>query len=298
MTDRTRGIVAYLAIAFGMAWLLWGIPIRLGVSPQSPAFQLVVLPGGFAPAFAAIVVRQWITREGFADAGWRVHPRAWPYYLVAWLLPLFVAGMILTLAVTFRIAQPDFSLQRALQVLVPQRAGQWRRLPSGIRLLLPVQLLIVAVVTTPILWGEEFGWRGYLQSRLLGNRPLLAAVTTGLIWGVWHFPLLLRGYDFPGHPLVGFLVFPVDTVLLSIIFGWLRARTGSIWSASLAHAATNAVGASLTTLLFLGGPHWILVSYFGVLGWIPLGLVCGWIVATGRLTPAPEPRDETARWTS
>jgi membrane protease YdiL (CAAX protease family) len=286
MRERTRGIAGYLLIAFGMAWILWEVPVRLGVAVRSPVFQLAMLPGAFAPAVAALVVRKWITREGFADAGLRVNPRKWPYYLVAWLLPLLVVGVVLGLAVTLHISRPDFSLQRGLGFLLPRDARPLPALSPGIRLVIPFQLLITAVVAAPLLWGEEFGWRGYLQRRLLAGRPLLAAVATGLIWGAWHLPLLLRGYGYLDRSALGLVLFPVDTVLLSIIFGWLRERTGSIWSASLAHSATNAVGVSLLMLLFLGGPHWELVSYFGVLGLIPLGGVCAWIVLTGQLKPA------------
>jgi membrane protease YdiL (CAAX protease family) len=203
MTGKTKGIVVYLAVAFGMAWVLWEIPLRFGLSPRSPLLQLAALPGAFAPAVAAIVV--------------------------------------------------------------------------------PIQLLVTALLATPILWGEEFGWRGYLQVRLLGQHPLLAAVATGLIWGVWHYPINLRGYNFPGHPVLGLVVFPVSTILLSIMFGWLRLRTGSVWAASLAHAATNAVGGSLITLLFAGGPDSIFVGYLGLLGWLPLGVLCAWIVFSGQL---------------
>jgi hypothetical protein len=39
-----------------------------------------------------------------------------------------------------------------------------------------------------------------------------------------------------------------------------------------------AFGGSLTTILFLGSPNWIFVNYSGILAWIPLGIVCGWIV--------------------
>jgi hypothetical protein len=38
-------------------------------------------------------------------------------------------------------------------------------------------------------------------------------------------------------------------------------------------------------LLFFGGPNWILLSYVGVLAWVPLGALCLWTVATGRLNP-------------
>jgi membrane protease YdiL (CAAX protease family) len=287
MNDRTKGIVSYLLLAFGMAWALWEVPLRLGLSPRNPLFQLAALPGGFAPAIAAIIVRKWITREGFADAGLRLNLRKWPYYLVAWLLPLPVTAIIIALAVALRVSQPDFSLLRALEALMPQGVSPLPPVPPYLWLVLPFQFMITALVATPILWGEEFGWRGYLQPRLLGHHPLLAAVTTGLIWGVWHYPLNLRGYNYPDQPILGLVVFPVGTVLLSIVFGWLRLRTGSIWSASLAHSATNAIGGSLTMLLFMGGPNWIWVSYLGLLGWIPLGALCAWIVFSGQLQLGP-----------
>jgi membrane protease YdiL (CAAX protease family) len=287
MDSKTKGVVSYLLITFGMAWILWEIPLRLGVSTRSPLFQLAVLPGAFAPAVAAVIVRKWITHEGFADAGLHLNLQKWPYYLLAWLLPLLVTPVIVTLAIALGISQPDFSLQRALRTLAPD-ASPPASMPPAIWLVLPVQLMVTALVATPVLWGEEFGWRGYLQVRLVAHRPVLAAAATGLIWGVWHYPLTLRGYTYPDQPVLGLLVFPVSTILLSIIFGWLRLRTGSVWAASLAHAATNAIGGSLTTLLFMGGLNGIFVSYLGVLGWIPLGGLCAWIVLRGGLATHSE----------
>jgi membrane protease YdiL (CAAX protease family) len=93
------------------------------------------------------------------------------------------------------------------------------------------------------------------------------------------------GYQYPAAP-PGLLTFPVTTILLSIIFGWLRLRTGSIWPACVAHAASNVVGASMTVVLFMGGPCWILVSYWGgVFGWLPLAAMSVWIAVTGGLRP-------------
>jgi len=280
-----KGVISFLLLAFGLAWISWEIPIRLGVLPHNPLFQVAALPGGFAPAIAAIIVRRWITHEGFADAGLRPHLRKWPYYLVGWLLPLVMTACIVILAVALGLSQPDFTLKQALAVLAPGNAGSLPAIPGYVWAVLPIQLLITALVATPILWGEEFGWRGYLQLRLLAQRPLLAAIATGVIWGMWHLPLNIRGYNFPDHPLLGLFVFPVSTTLISIIFGWLRLRTGSIWASSLAHAATNAVGGSLTMLLFAGRPGGIFVSYLGILSWIPLGALCAWIVLTGQLKP-------------
>jgi len=268
-------------IAFGLAWVLWAIPILgTNVSPRTPLFQLVILPGAFAPAFAAFVVRKWVTGEGFGDAGLRPHLQRWQPYAVGLLWPLVAVAVIVSLALLTGLDPGS--------VAAPLVGGTQPRcgcapLPAALWLLIPVQLLIVAILATPIPWGEEFGWRGYLQVAVMRDRPLLAAVATGLIWDVWHYPLILAGYQFPDHRWLGLVVFPVSTVLMSIFLGWSRSWAGSVWAPSLAHSAANAVGGSLTLLLFLGGPNWIYVSYLGVLGWIPLGLLCTWISLTGRL---------------
>ena len=288
MTPGARGIAAFLVLAFGFAWVAWGLALASGVSPTADIgrFQLFLVPGAIAPAIAAATVRKWVTHEGFADAGLHLNLRRWPFYLVAGFLPLLAVVVIVGLAVATGLSEPDFTLVRVLKTLAP---GRNLALPSWVLPVLPAELLLASVASSPLLFGEEFGWRGYLQLRLLAHRPLLAAIATGLIWGVWHYPLLLVGYQFPGHTVAGLAVFPVTTVLLSIIFGWLRLQSGSIWPACLAHAATNAVGMSLTMLLFLGGPNWLLVSYLGVLGWLPLGALSAWIVLTGRLAPAIGP---------
>ena len=277
-----KGIVAYLLIAFGMAWVIWEIVIRLGITVKSPLFQFAALPAAFAAATAAFVVRKWITREGFADAGLRLNLRKWPYYMVAWLLPLLVVGCIVILAPLLGL-RPGFSLERGFQSLMS--AGGPAHVPSHPWILIGA-MPINAIFATPILFGEEFGWRSYLQLRLFPDRPVLSAVVTGMIWAVWHYPVMLRGYNFPDNRLLGLVVFPVSTIFLSIIFGWLRLQTGTIWSSSLAHSATNTMGASLIVLLFGGGASLLFVSYVGILGWMPLGALSAWIVFTGQLKPA------------
>lgn len=290
----TKGIVWFLILAFGGAWGMWEAAIRLGVPVGSALFQLAVLPGAFAPAIAAFIVRKWITREGFQDAGLKLAPGKWPYYLVAWFLPLIVMAAIVCQAESLSLGKPDFSLMTALKGLAAGRKLP-ANLPADLSVLVVLQLMITAIVTTPLLFGEEFGWRGYLQRRLFPGRPLAAALATGPIWGVWHWPLILRGYDFPDHPLIGALLFPVTTTLLSIIFGWLRERSGSIWVPSLAHAATNAVGGSLSLLWFYGGASPIFISYVGILGWTPLAALCLVLFLIGQLKPRPSAQTSDSR---
>src|SRR5271165_2229135 len=113
-----RGVVAYLLIAFGMAWACWEVPIRLGISMSHTLFYKIALfVGAFAPAVAAFIVRKWITHEGFADAGLRLNLRKWPYYIVAWLLPLVVVGCIVISASLLGLGKPDFFLVRGIKYL-------------------------------------------------------------------------------------------------------------------------------------------------------------------------------------
>jgi membrane protease YdiL (CAAX protease family) len=289
--STVRGIVSYLLITFLGAWSLWigGWILALRVFQISASnlwFQFFLLPGSFMPAIACIVVRKWITREGFSDAGLKPNfRRGWPYYLFgAYVLPVLVVGTIIVLSLLLKVSRPDFSLQRAFSVLLPGKAVPAIHMTPLLGLGLVAQTFVVGIpLAALVTWGEEFGWRSYLQIRLFGGRPVLAAIVTGLIWGIWHYPVILMGYEHYDNVILGLILFPVSTVLLSIIFGWLRFRTGSVWAASAAHGATNNFGSSVTFLLFVGGPHFIFVAYLGIFAWIPLGMLCAWIIGTKQL---------------
>jgi membrane protease YdiL (CAAX protease family) len=155
----------------------------------------------------------------------------------------------------------------------------------------PLSLILSALggtlISAPLFIGEEFGWRGYLQLRLLARRPLLAAVATGLIWGVFHYPVILVGYEGYENAFLGLAIFPVFTILLSIILGWLRLKTDSVWVTCLAHAGANGLGGSLTAYLFLHSGQFSFLSYAGILAWIPLGAICAMLILTGQLRPHP-----------
>lgn len=296
-----KGTAWFLVLCFGFAWGWWEAVLATGVSVLDWRFQLYVLPGAFAPAIAAFVVRKWITREGFADAGLRLNLHRWPYYLFAWLLPLLVVAVIVAEATLMGIGQPDFTLERAIASGI---AGRDLRAADNPGLLIVPQVMMVALLSIPLLWGEEFGWRGYLQIRLFADRPVVAAIATGLIWAVWHFPLTLRGYNYPDAPVLGSLLFVPVTITISYILGWIRARTGSIWATSLGHAATNAIG-GLALLWLAGTAGPLMISYAGVLALPPLLLVCVALFLSsrriGRGSPLPhvDPRvdaDDISRY--
>ncbi|SHN47498.1 CPBP family intramembrane glutamic endopeptidase [Cryptosporangium aurantiacum] len=219
----TRGVRWYLILSFG---LFWGWILTMWATGVSLTNPLAQLPGGFAPAIAAFVVRRYVTREGFADARLRLRWRAaWRYYVLAWLAPIGVLAVTVVLAVLF--------------------AG-YR--PSGLGVVAP--FVLIALVVPPIFFGEEFGWRSYLQQRIVA-RPTVAVLVTGLIWGVWHWPLAFTGYaDYDNLPL-GLATWTVHTLLIGILLGWLFVRSGSVWVTCLAHGCSNLVGGVGAELLLV-----------------------------------------------
>jgi uncharacterized protein len=284
MNTRTKGILWYLLIAFGLAWANWEAAYRLAGTNHPIYGMILAAPAVFAPALATFVVRKWIAREGFGDAGLRIDLSKWRYYLVAWLLPLFIVGCIAVLSPICGGAKPDYSFHTGIQYLL--KLGMPASLLRYPKLLI-VYWIVSAVPKSFVLFGEEFGWRGYLQLRLFPGRPLAAAVGTGIIWAIWHYPLTLRGFNYPDHPYIGsFLVFPVGATLLSIVYGWLRLRSGSIWASSLAHSANNVIGGGIWILLFGDKVNHLISSPAGILGWVSLGALSAWIVFTGQLKPA------------
>ncbi len=269
---KTKGVLFFLAITFSVAWIPLGIQRLLGLqSPGEQAtlvddiiFTLLTLPTSFSPAIGALIVRKWVTREGFADAGLRLYFRkSWPYYLCALCYPLVVVPVALFLAWVSQAGTPDFSAIRAGSLL---------------------QMVLLSLISTPVIWGEEFGWRGYLQIRLFAGKPALAAIATGVIWGIWHYPMILMGFLFSGNPL-GLALYPVNMIFTSILYGWLMARSGSVWTASLAHAMGNSLLNPLLQSL-LPGVGWPLVwAGFRMAG---LVLICVWILLKGRFFPAEQ----------
>lgn len=82
--------------------------------------------------------------------------------------------------------------------------------------------------------------------------------------------------------LVGLLVYTAQTVALSVILGWLRLRSGSVWATSLMHAANNVIGGQFFLALFVGAGK-LTPAAWDAFSLIPLGILCGWILLNRRL---------------
>jgi membrane protease YdiL (CAAX protease family) len=112
--------------------------------------------------------------------------------------------------------------------------------------------------------GEELGWRGLLLRELSPLGFWRLSLLTGVVWGIWHAPLILQGHNFPDAPVVGIVVMTGWTVATSPLFTYLTVRSRSVLAATLLHGSFNAV-ASLS-LVYLTGAGNLLAGPVGGAG--------------------------------
>jgi uncharacterized protein len=119
---------------------------------------------------------------------------------------------------------------------------------AGQAMMPPEIFLVVAIfqgiVISPFLgvlvaFGEEYGWRGYLQGELIKLGKVRGILLVGVIWGLWHAPVIAMGYNYPGYPIAGIFMMTIYTIVLGFILGYAVLKTGSVWLAAYLHALSN-----------------------------------------------------------
>ncbi len=224
------------------------------------------------PAIAVIITRL-ITKEGFRDALLGTGRRkSGKYYAAAVIFPVLlplISGLILHLF-----------------IVKSGSIGDSAFCDNG---MLTAALLLTAPATGVAMavhgFGEELGWRGYLTPKLEELMPTpLAIVVTGIIWALWHGPLLAYGYDFGRDydffPYGGFIAMIVMCIALSAFLTWLTKRTDSVYPAALCHMVLDLTLTSELSLFAAradGTPFEYRVSEFWVLilSTFPVMIVCG-----------------------
>jgi CAAX protease family protein len=302
----TRGVAAFVAIAYGFSWLcVLGFVLGFGTEPgKAPGmFKAIAALSMFGPTVATLLVARGVSPLPSIkrDTGLGLGQHRLRFFLLAWLgTPGVVLGTLLLSALVYPQAMDltGLSSVRALLAQLPPEAVEKLGKLAEPRVFLALQVvqgaLLGPLLNAPIIFGEEWGWRGYLLPRLLPLGQWRALVLSGVIWGLWHAPLILLGYNYPQHPVLGILLFTGVCVLLGILLGWMRLATGSIWSAVLAHGSLNALGPVVMVLGHAGSPpDTALVGITGWPGWLVLAALVGVLVLTRRLPvrQPDEPRD-------
>ena len=110
--------------------------------------------------------------------------------------------------------------------------------------------VIFSFIGTASLFGEEYGWRGYLQEILqirFGKR--IGVILLGIIWELWHFSIIIiwRKNSIV-MDIFGYTVRFIFIISVAIMMGYVYMKTKNIWVTAIIHAINNSMGtASLYT---------------------------------------------------
>lgn len=265
----------------GLAWLV-ALPLWLGPGLHHPQFTLIAALMMWTPAFAAVIVSLFERR--IKNFGREVG--LWPVRPIGKFLLGVVLGILIPLALIFQalfvgdvlgVYPADFQNLVAVRVLAgEQSTGQFLAMQFSFAVLGGFLNALPAL-------GEEIGWRGWLWPRLLRLGAVPAIILSGVIWGVWHAPLLLLGYNYPySSGLMSLVYMSGMCIVVGAFLGWLRMYSNSVWPVAIAHGVFNAsVGFSA---LFLAFGAFLEPSKMTIMGWsgwllpavvIVVMLVCG-----------------------
>lgn len=279
-----KRLATYLAITFGLSWgLLIPAGIALGTFERgegsSPVMMGLIAISMFFPLVGAFVANHACKPEERIDLGLgpqvKQNKRA---YLGAWFVPAALA--LLGCAVFFALNQQWFDPTMASFVRTTAKASGVSpeqladQMPSSPLMLVPIfffALIVAPFVNMIPALGEEVGWRGMLFTTLAEHLPeRTAALVSGVIWGLWHAPVIAMGHnygmDYLGFPTAGILTMTLACTAMGCWLSYLRVRTDSVWPCALAHGAFNAV-ANLGLVFCSCGQT--------LLGPSPLGLIAG-----------------------
>ncbi len=264
---RTTLMANWVFRGFVLLFLIQLVTAVLAVSTTIPGPILGGISTWSMIGWTLLIIRLYRSRgdESFAEAGLQLGDRN-------------VGLKIATGVVLFLVLQGicDLSLGTGRNILGTVPILQMD-LPPWFEPIPLVFMLALSIVGTPLgglalFFGEEYGWRGFLQDELepIGRRR--AALLIGLVWGVWHIPIILSGIHTYPPTGPGFLLAAVFFSLWGFVQSYAVHKTGSIWTAAVLHGIFNGLFHFLRT--YVVKPDDKIFSFgLGLYGTICLALV-------------------------
>ncbi|WP_193363606.1 type II CAAX endopeptidase family protein [Haloferax sulfurifontis] len=260
----THPVVTFFLLTYAISWIAWLGPV---LELSEPIGTLGFVVGGYGPFLAALVVT-WLGSDSVRAwahqiVDWRVAPR---WYIAALTIPLLVIALTsVGLTAVGRSVDPG---------VLPGRFS----------------LVLVSFLTIALIGGgnEEPGWRGLALPKLQEQyAPVPATVILGVVWALWHLPLLATGTT-EFHGLASFVELAPTTAVrilnivgVAFILTWIYNETGSVLLAILAHTGFNTANSTLVPLpldVISAGDSTTILVVTTVAIWVVVAVL---LVATG-----------------
>lgn len=273
MDDRqvdVRTVGKFLALTFGLSWtsglLLYLAGIELGTVRGLVLTTVLFM---WAPGIAAIGVRLSHGESVRTTTGIQLGRPGW--ILLAWVAPvvLVAATIVVGTLLPDVVFTTDYEAYLRTAGLTQEQAAtavaQLESFPGPPALVLVGQGLVAGLTINALAaLGEELGWRGLLLAELSPLGFWKLSGFTGLVWGIWHAPVILQGHNFPEAPVAGVLVMTLATTAVSPVYTYFTVRAESVLAATFFHGSFNGLG--VISLVYLTGAGNLLVSPVGVAG--------------------------------
>jgi len=261
----SRFLVLTFAISWGGVTMLYFAGVDIGSSGGQGIGTLIFMGAPAITAITLLRVRRESIRKGTGLYLGRIR-----WIILAWLAPAgLVAAMVgiglLLPDTTFTTEYSAFLLE--LGFTETEAVDTIAELDAAgvpiVVLLTGLGLILGGTLFALAAFGEELGWRGLLLTELSPLGFWKLSVLTGLVWGIWHTPLILLGLQFPDDPVVGIFMMTAATVALSPIYTYLTVRARSVFAATFFHGSFIL---GVFTSVFLADGSELVISSFGVLG--------------------------------
>jgi membrane protease YdiL (CAAX protease family) len=291
---RFKKVILFIGLTFFVNWFMAILFFAFGGKWGSPASLAFAAAYMFMPMVMAIVVQKLIYKEPLKQP-LGISFKLNGGFLVAWLLPPVIAftslGVSLLLPGTEYSPSMEGLLERFESIVTAEQLQQMQNRTnvfSNHPILMGLLLGLIAGITVNAVagFGEELGWRGFLQREFAYTGFWKSSVIIGVIWGVWHAPVVLLGHNYPQHRLLGVVMMILLTLLLAPIFSYIRLKANSVIAAAIMHGTLNATAG--LSIVFVKGGNDLTVGVVGLAGFIVLACVnTGLIVYDRFLTKKP-----------
>jgi membrane protease YdiL (CAAX protease family) len=275
---RFKKSALFIGLTFVVSWSMAVLFFALGGKWGTASSILMAAGYMFVPMVITIIVQRLIYKEPLKEPlGISFKMNRW--FLIAWLLPPIAAFATTGVSLLFAGVEycPEMTglLDRYKSVLPPEQLQQMQNPPGIFRshpLLIGLLSGLIAGVTINAVagFGEELGWRGFLQKEFSFLGFWKSSAVIGIIWGIWHGPLVLHGHNYPQHPTIGVFMMVALCVLLAPIFGYVRLRAKSVIAAAIIHGSLNAT-AGISVVAVRGGND-LTVGVPGLAGLVVLAI--------------------------
>ena len=221
----------YFYLSLTVLYLI-GVIVSLIQPGQTATISSLLLIPNIIGLLLLVALRWKSGKDAFASTG--LAGGKWQVWLAYGVGIIAFYGLQTFLNYVFKLGQV-VDLQAAFPQMVA--AG----LPAAA--IIPVMALNTVVIGPflglIIAFGEEYGWRGYLQTELTRLGRVRGVFLLGVIWGVWHWPVIWMGYNYPGQPILGSIAMVFACVILAFFLAYAVFKSNGIWTAAYLHALNN-----------------------------------------------------------